>query len=227
MKPLFLDVETTGTEQTDRLCQIAYKIENLQQVDLFKPPVPVSVEAMAITHITNKMLEKFDPFENSLFKEILQAQFDDENTVFVAHNAEFDMGFLLKEGMVLPKNHICTMKVAHHFDEKAELKRHTLQFLRYYYDLQLTGEINAHDALSDVLVLEKLYEFYSQHFTVEQMIEISSKPILLKKMNFGKYKDQWFKDIAKKDMDYILWMRRSMDLDPNMRYTLDHYIKSR
>jgi len=225
MKPLFLDCETTGTEPTDRLCQVAYKIGDMAEEDLFKPPIPISIEAMAITHITNKMTESCVPFQGSPMYNNLQQLFKD--SIFVAHNAEFDLGFLLKEGMMLPQKHICTMKLAHHFDEKAELKRHTLQFLRYYYELEFDVEINPHDALSDVLVLEKLYEFYAQHFTVEQMIEISSKPILLKKMNFGKYKDEWFKDIAKKDIDYMLWMRRSMELDPNMRYTVEYYIQNR
>jgi exodeoxyribonuclease X len=38
---IFLDTETTGTEEKDRMCQLAYKIETSAIVnELFKPPFP-------------------------------------------------------------------------------------------------------------------------------------------------------------------------------------------
>lgn len=225
-KLVFLDVETTGVAETDRLCQLAYSTNNGARVALFKPPVPMTVDAMSICHITNEMLEGAPAFAESDARNELQSLFDDDG-ILVAHNANFDLGFLLKEGMALPKRHICTMKVAHHHDKKGELEKHNLQYLRYLYGLKFEQEINAHDAMGDVWVLEKLFDWYKQHYTIEQMVEISSKPILLKKMPFGKYKGDWFKDIAKKDFDYLLWMRRAMDMDENMKYTVEHYINNR
>lgn len=230
MRPLFLDVETTGTEEKDRLIQLSWKIrgEKFWFNSLYKPPVPVSIEAMSVCHITNEMLEIYPPFDGSLGKTQLQSEFNKEDIVFVAHNAQFDMSFLLKEGMVLPKNHICTYKLSHAWDKKAELGKNTLQYLRYYYNLQFDETINPHDAKSDVLVLEKLYEFYEKHFTLAEMIEISRKPILHKKFTFGKYKGEFYKDVAKKDLDYLLWCRRSAtELDDNIKYSLEYYINSR
>lgn len=225
-KLIFLDVETTGIEETDRLCQIAYKENGNRVAALFKPPVPISIDAMSICHITNEMVADLSPFIGSQVQRDLQALFDSDG-IFVAHNGAFDQAFLLKEGMALPMRRICTLKLAHHFDKEGKLGKHNLQYLRYYHGLKFDELITTHDALGDVLVLEGLFAFYAEHYTIEKMVEISSKPILLKKMAFGKYKGDWFKDIAMKDLDYLLWMRRAMDMDENMRFTVEHYINNR
>ncbi len=228
MKPLFLDVETTGTKPEDRLIQLAYKLGETYGNCLFKPPVPISIEAMAICHITEEDVADCPPFqEHSLSKE-LQGHLDDMSVVLVAHNAQFDMKFIEKEGIKLPPCHICTMKMAHHHDKKGELDKHTLQFLRYLYGLKFETRIDPHDAMSDVLVLEKLFAYYAEHYSIEEMIEVSSKPILLKRFPFGKYKGEWFKDVVKRDLEYMLWMRRGItDLDENLKYTLEYYINNR
>lgn len=234
MKLIFLDTETTGTEPADRLVQLAYRVvdsENRQNViaheGLYKPPVPMKVEAMAVCHITNKMLADKLPFAGSEDAKRLQELFDDPESVLIAHNADFDMGFLVKEGLVLPKKYVCTMKVAHFHDKDAKLDKHTLQFLRYLYELEFEQVINPHDAMSDVIVLEGLFEWYRKVYSVDEMVQISSVPILLKKMMFGKHKGKWFKDIALIDLDYLRWARREMTLDPNLKYTLDYYINAR
>ena len=55
---IFLDTETTGTGPDDRLCQIAFKPEvGPATSELFNPGMPISIDAMAVHHITNKMVE--------------------------------------------------------------------------------------------------------------------------------------------------------------------------
>jgi len=228
MNPLFLDVETTGTEPTDRLCQIALKYKGEQDVSYFKPPVPVSIDAMAITHITNEDLELCDPFINSDWHRNIADILDDKTSVFIAHNGNFDIDMLKREGLTVdPLRQICTMKIAHHHDVDCKLGRHTLQYLRYFYGLKFDEPINPHDALSDIIVLEKLFNHYLQFYTIEEMMAICAKPILLKKMMFGKYKDKFFKDVIKYDFEYFLWMRRAMDMDENLRYTVNYWIEQR
>jgi len=223
---IYLDTETTGVEDTDRLCQLAVKRigdkEGLQW--LFKPPVPISVEAMSITHITNEMVADCITFHDSHVKSDLQKSFLGGD-ILVAHNAHYDMEILKREGMTLPAKHICTMKVSHFHDKDAELNKNNLQYLRYFYGLKFDEKINPHDAMSDVIVLEKLFEYYLQHYTVEEMVKISARPILLKKMMFGKYKDMWFKDIYAKDKDYLNWCLREMkNMDENLKYTVEYYL---
>ena len=59
MKIIFFDTETTGNGDTDRLCQLAVKERGVSAPILnatYKPPLPISIESMAIHHITEKMV---------------------------------------------------------------------------------------------------------------------------------------------------------------------------
>ena len=61
---IYLDTETTGNNPDDRLCQIAFKAGNGPAVSgLFNPGKPISIDAMAIHHITNKRFEDKPPFQ--------------------------------------------------------------------------------------------------------------------------------------------------------------------
>jgi len=63
---IFLDTETTGTAEKNRLCQLAYKLETGEVVDeLFKPPLPIAIDAMCVHHITNEMVENKPAFKDS------------------------------------------------------------------------------------------------------------------------------------------------------------------
>lgn len=231
MIPVSLDVETTGTGDDDRLVEVAYKVRGQDCVsERFDPSMPMSVEAMAACHITTRMLEGKPAFKGSAFAETLYQILSTDDHVLVAHNAQFDIKMLEREGFPRPPTHIDTFKIAHHHDLDATLAKHHLQYLRYLYfeNTGFTQEIIAHSASSDVLVLEKLLEFYEQFYTLEEMVAISSKPILFKKITFGKYKGEFFKDITRKDTNYLLWMKREMkDLDENMRYTINYWIEHR
>jgi hypothetical protein len=64
---IYLDTETTGNGPDDRLCQIAFKPENGQAVcELFNPGRPISIDAMAIHHITEKMVADKPPFRKAM-----------------------------------------------------------------------------------------------------------------------------------------------------------------
>lgn len=224
---IFLDTETTGIAETDRLCEIAYCTGETCVNERFKPPVPISVDAMSITHITNEMVANCLPFQGSLAHTELATRFK-MGEIVVAHNAQFDLKMLAREGLA-PQRHICTLKLAYAMDKKAEWEKYNLQFLRYKFNLKMNGEIKPHEALSDVYVLQELfYNIFNPNFTLQQMLEISSKPILFPKMMFGKHKGKFFRDIARQDLDYLMWFRRSGDnLDENMLHTLNHWINNR
>lgn len=224
---IFLDVETTGVEDNDKIIQLACKqpsVDDFQFSGYFYPGKKISIEAMSICHITNEMVADKPQFNNSnAIYSYIKDSLESGKNILVAHNAAFDSRFLRNEG-ITTVHQICTMKVAHHHDKKAELSKHTLQYLRYYYNLDIPGEINPHDALSDVIVLEALYKFYiKQGYTAEGMLEISKKPIILKRIPFGKYKGLLFKDIPR---DYLIWMRKQVDLEENLKATLDYNINN-
>jgi DNA polymerase III epsilon subunit-like protein len=80
---VFLDTETTGTEPEDGFCQIALKSEVRPAVcELFNPGMPISIDAMSIRLITNKMVQGKPLFWGSNARAQLQKLF-----VIVTHNA--------------------------------------------------------------------------------------------------------------------------------------------
>ncbi len=235
---IFLDTETTGTEATDRLCQVAYVYEGREAEGLFRPPVPISIDAMAVTHITNKMVAECAVFATSEMKRDLEQYFA-EGAVLVAHNAPFDSEMLRREGIVVTRM-IDTFKLSHFLDADGQIPRHNLQYLRYYHDLDVT-DVVAHDALGDVRVLQKLFDFYyakmlatlgSEEKVLEEMLSVSARPILLKKFTFGKYNGVEVKQVASEDADYLLWLfnqkvmtrEQGGENDENWIYTLDYYL---
>ena len=181
---IFLDTETTGKDEDDRLCQLAYKTEDGTVVDeLFSPGKPISIEAMSIHHITNEMVNDKPLFQHSETRNNLEKLLVKINNVMVSHNAIFDVEMLIREG-IHPDKVICTLKLARFLDEDGVIPKYNLQYLRYF--LNLNVEAVAHDASGDVLVLEALFHRIHAKMiekfdvnVVDQMIEISSKPSLI------------------------------------------------
>ncbi len=241
-KLIFLDTETTGTGPTDRLCQVAYAYGGAEVEGLYKPPVPITIDAMAVTHITNKMVADCPAFAGSpMFRELEQVLAS--GVILVAHNAPFDVDMLRREGLVVPQS-IDTFKLSHFLDTNGIIPRHNLQYLRYYHDLEV-GEVVAHDALGDVRVLRALFAFQwaqmlplyeqSEERVLQEMLAVSARPILMKKFNFGKYTGQTVKEVADKDADYLAWLfnqkvmtrEQGGEDDENWIYTLDHYLNAK
>lgn len=226
---IFLDTECTGVDKDDRLIQLAYKRNSDEVVpfnELFKPPVPIKIEAMAVHHITEEMVSQKPVFEGSEYATNLQEVLKDG--ILVAHNAKFDIEMLAREFVTVPR-FICTMRMAQHLDEDAVIPSYSLQYLRYLLKLDVDlGGLVAHDALADVFVLEKLFERLSTKMSVEEMLEVSSKPTLIKRFVFGKYKGQLLKDIAKTDKGYLEWLlsekKKETQLDEDWVYTLEQYV---
>jgi DNA polymerase III epsilon subunit-like protein len=234
-KIIFFDTETTGNTEKDFLCQIAYKAGDESFVGFYKPPVKIPPEASAVHHITNKMVEKEISFKESPDSEKIKNLFEDENSVVIAHNVQFDLMIIKKED-INPKNTICTLRLARYLDPEGKIEKYNLQYLRYLLELEV--EATAHDALGDVLVLEKLFdrlekklmesENLDKEQALEKMIEISSHPSLLRTIPFGKHIGKTIEDIAKVDRGYLEWLLKqkleSDQVDEDWIYTLKHYL---
>ncbi|MBI5140210.1 MAG: 3'-5' exonuclease [Candidatus Vogelbacteria bacterium] len=234
MDLIFLDTETTGNDVTkDRLCQVCYKTSQGTKVEYFKPPIPLSVKAMSITHITNKMLLDKPAFVGSdMYKDLLGLL---EGGILVAHNAEFDCAILENEGIKIPRK-ICTLRLARYLDERGDIPEYNLQYLRYFYDLDVVG--TPHDAEGDVNVLYSLFQklfsqiknkFPRENEATEEAMRISNAPILFRRLSFGKYKDVLIDEVLKSDRGYLEWLLReklkSGEKDPDWIYTLQEVLK--
>lgn len=240
---VFLDTETTGIEATDRLCQVAYKYQDAEYNELFKPTTDISIDAMTVSHITNEMVADKPLFEGSDMQAHLRQIFV-ENGVIVAHNAAFDIAMLERDGVGDIAHVIDTLKVAKALDIDGVIPKYNMQYLRYYHKLQVEGEVVAHDALGDIRVLEQLFIYYfdmmmqdlgDESAVIAKMIEISKEPTVHRTMPFGKYKDQKIEALVEIDKGYLTWLLQTKrkDLqekgidDDGWIYTIEHYFAKR
>jgi DNA polymerase III epsilon subunit-like protein len=239
-KYILFDTETTGTQEEDRIIQVgAMIVDSKGEVEVFdelcSTVLPIKIEAMAVHGITPNLIEGKGLFTETSFYKTLQLLNNQENFL-IAHNMPFDMGMIEKEGFVSQIRIIDTLRVAKHllFEQKSK----ALQYLRYalelYKDEQAEADkynitIKAHDAIGDVLVmkllLSKLVTLIKEQFPdinpMVKMEELTKTPIFIEIFTFGKHKGEKISDVCDTDMNYINWMQKNMDLDSDMKYTLD------
>jgi len=235
-KLIFFDTETTGNTENDFLVQLAYKFGKEKFTGLYKPSIKIPPEASAVHHITNKMVADLPSFADSGDLPKIKELFEDENSIVVAHNAPFDLMVIKKEG-IEPKNFICTLRVARYLDKEEKIERYNLQYLRYLLEIEV--EAVAHDAMGDVLVLEKLFERLKNKImgaenlnekeALDKMIEISSHPSLLRSFNFGKHVGKKIEEVLTIDRGYLEWLltqkTSSGQMEEDWIYTLKHHLE--
>lgn len=158
-----LDFETTGFSPVENeIIQIgAIKYRNELEVGRFscyvKPLNPIPPKITKITGITNKMVAEAPFIENVLddLKQFL------ENETIVAHNASFDMKFLLenfdRRGIDYKRYRVIdTLSLAR--QQISETPNHKLPTLKKFLNI----EAESHDALADCEVTAKLYYYCKQ-----------------------------------------------------------------
>ena len=242
---IFFDTETTGNTEEDVLCQIAYAKKERGDtsfedgeifVELYNPGKPIPPEASAVHHISNKMVEGKETFKKSSDYEKIKKLFEDKDNIPVAHNAPFDINMFSKEDINIG-DFICTLRLVRHMDKDSKIPRYNLQYLRYFLDMDVDAQ--AHDAKGDVLVLGKLFERLYKKFldknngdeeeAIKEMIEISSKPSIMRVFGFGKYNGQKVEDVAKMDRGYLEWIYneklKNPDGEEDWLYTLKYFLE--
>ena len=252
MKLIFLDTETTGLGEYDRLCQVAYKMQDEEMVSgMYNPPVEMGVEAMAVHHITPAMVRDLPPFVGTPEHEYLVKTLKKKDIVMVAHNAPFDIKMINREGVQVA-NYIDTIKIARYFlKEEGKIKKFNLQALRYSLNIEL-NDSKAHDASGDVEVLEALFNYlYEKAIEVARAkCAVTGKPMPTKnqiiarfidisispenpatvKITFGKHKDKFIKDLVVEAPDYLKWWLSAQDgkendrHNPNLKETVIFYL---
>ena len=219
MSPLvcLLDVETTGMEDDAKVVEIAAlcgrffdpQAPVLHRVDtLVNPGVPIPAVASAVHHITDDMV-RGAPELDEVMETFPVAD------LYVAHYAPFDRRFLPQ---LKAAPWACTLKVA--YAEFDDAPSYGLQALRYWLGTYPPppNSGSAHRAMYDVWTLAGLFmDLRSRGWNRERMIEVSSRPRLLRTIPFGKHKGAKLTDIPG---DYLAWLRRQTDLDEDLAYTL-------
>jgi len=242
-KYVLFDTETTGNQEADRIIQVGAMIvhakDNIEIFDeLCSTQVPISFEAMEVHNITPDIITGKPAYTETDFAKRVEELNMPENYL-IAHNISFDLGMLEKEGFINHYTLIDTVRCAKHL--LPDSPNHRLQYLRYALGLYKTEAqeaqklgiaIKAHDAIGDVLVmkllLSKLVTLTQERFPglnpMQKMAELTQTPVLMKHFKFGKYKEREIEEIANEDLGYIRWMRNNLDLDEDMKFTLDQYL---
>ena len=238
MKIIILDTETTGNKEEDRICQLSYIVTNenleIEEIhnELVKPPIDIKYEAMAVHHITPEMIEDKPKIKfTSSFKRL--KELNSSKNLIVIHNAKFDLDMLKKEDFNPHFKLIDTFRILKHLLPEGKF---SLQYNRYALNLykkekeiceKYNIQINAHDALGDVVVLYLLLKYIKENLRKDfnELIELTNKPVLYDKFYQGKYKFEKIKDILIKDPDYIEYMLNLTDLDSDIKYSIEKHLE--
>lgn len=229
---LFLDTETTGVEESDRVCSLALLEDNQAHYELINEKKKIPSEASAIHHITKEMLEGKPSLLESQTLPILQKYNDTEHTI-IAHNVAFDIAMLHSSGFSWRGGIIDTLRVTKHLIPECE--QFSLQFLRYELRLYkqekallekygIKNALYAHHALSDVVVTKLLFEYLLDMSSLEEMFALTFEKVLLEKFSFGKYKGHYIEEICLNDSSYAHWLLNSTT-DEDMIHSLTHYLQ--
>ena len=153
-----LDIETTGLSfRTEKITEIgAVKVKNGEIVDTFEcfvnPEIPIPKKIVEITGITDDMVRDAKTIEQIMpeFLEFIG------NLKLVAHNADFDVGFLKYNaeniGLKMDNEYIDSLKLARQL--YPEFKKHKLGIIAEKLGIKVE---NAHRALDDVKTLLKVF----------------------------------------------------------------------
>ncbi|MBU1667530.1 3'-5' exonuclease [bacterium] len=244
-KYVLFDTETTGNQEEDRIIQIgAMVVGSKGSVEVYdelcSSEVPIKVEAMEVHNITPDIIEGKAGFQATKFYNDLNI-LNSENNYLIAHNIKFDLGMLEKEGFVNKMKVIDTLRCSKHLYPDANY--HRLQYFRYALELYKEEQeeamkhnitIKAHDAIGDVLVMKLLLsklvsrvkEKYAGVNPILKLEELTHTPVIMKSFKFGKYKGEDIEDIARSDVGYIKWMLKSLELDEDLKYTLERVLEN-
>ena len=243
---ILFDTETTGGNEEDRIIQIgAIIVDTKGNYEFFsefvKAPIEIKIEAMEVHNITPDLIELAPIFQHTKFSSRLN-ELNHEDNFLIAHNLPFDFAMLQKEGFESKLKEIDTLRCAKHLYD--DLPFHRLQYLRYALELykhekeeaeKLGVEIKAHDALSDVIIMKlfvsKLVAKAKTKFPDQNPMHVlnalTKKPVLIKEFKFGKHKGKSIEETAFKDKGYLDWMLKNMDLDDDMKYSLNFYLNNK
>jgi exodeoxyribonuclease X len=234
MRIAVLDTETTGMSETDEVCELAIVSWEQSRPDrddrwssLVRPSCPVSLEARAVHHIGDEQLAESWTFAEMmehrglpelglLGKDHVRDDYTSQTVCVAAHNIEFDRRMIQQSCVVpLPERQICTWKCAMHLYPDAP--SHSNQVLRYYLDVRvpLIKSLPPHRALPDAVVTAAILKHILASHEVDELIELTKRPVMLKTVRFGKYRGSRWEDMEDGYLNWIL----SKDFDEDVRHT--------
>jgi exodeoxyribonuclease X len=248
---IVLDTETTGTDPKEgaALLELAFvTVENITTPQEMEDGVASPFPVWGVTH-GDSWLIRYDgeiPPEARAVHHLGPADVGPDSSacdrdgtmhgflcaaepedIYVAHNAAFDKQFLPE----IEGPWICTYRCAKHLIPDAP--RYSNQVLRYYLDLQPKGEflegLAPHRALYDTAVTGELLVYLLSLAPPEELIRLTTTPILEKTCGFGAHKDKLWSEVPSTYLSWILF-KSDMPSDPDKSdvvHTARHWYENR
>lgn len=239
-----IDIETTGLDpETSEIIEIGGVCREDKQSDfinplpapawfnfneLCKPVNPIPAENSAVHHITDWHVKEASPV-----KEVAMSFIDgmDNTPIFVAHNAKIEAGFLNPvfaeiAGADFTPRWICTYKLAQTlFPTAPSFKNAALFYWLQVFEKSPENwacffeKNQLHRALPDAVITQEILLICLHHVSVEEAIEISSKPVLLARVPFGKNRGVPFSEM---DIGFLGWILER-DFGEDILHTARHH----
>lgn len=222
-----LDCEFTGLDlEKDRIIEVAairftFSTFEAEFDELVKPNCPISAEALAIHHISAEMVERKPPVEVILPKFFAFIG----REILVGHGINSDIEMLeraaTRAGISSPlrrRPYIDTLRLARLYGDSPN---NSLQKLADHFNIPTDP---AHRALNDVKMNIEVFKHLVAKFkTLEQVMEVLSRPIKMKFMPLGKHKGRLFSEIP---LQYLQWASHA-DFDQDLLYSIRLELKKR
>ena len=169
-----LDLETTGLELYlgHRICEIGLvKFCNTEEPILYSslinPERSIPDDVIVIHGITNQMV-KNAPIFKSIASDVLSFI---EGTVLVAHNANFDLGFIVKHlrqtKLPIPNNLVIdTLTIARKY---FHFPNNCLETIASSLEIDTKGE---HRALKDATITKEVFQYFIKKLKVKTIREL-------------------------------------------------------
>lgn len=225
-----IDFETTGIPEDigAEVIELAYVDVDPQRMSVagqwrsFAAPVgPIPPQVKAVHHILEEDVAGALPIAELWPRLFAGCGAGD---VLVAHNAAFEMHFHGGDGRPWIDTYKCALVVW------PDAPSHGNQTLRYWLDLDRQANFDKaqamppHRALPDAYVTAHILLRLLAERSVEDMIDISAKPALLRRLTFGKHRGMPY---AEAPIDYLRWISEKSDFNPDVLATARYWLDRR
>lgn len=223
------DCESTGLDpKQDRIIEIGavrFTLQDgiLESFDsMVDPGCPIPEASSAIHRITDEMV-KGAPKAAEVIPKLLAFV---GTAIVVGHGIRFDIDLVTAEAeragincTLNSRQIVDTLRLARHYGESPT---NSLEFLRQHFNIQ--AHHDAHRALSDAEINMEVFDHLTRRFkTTSQVMQIASKPVLLKRMPLGKHKGRLFTEVPE---TYLQWAVRQ-EFDEDLLFSLRSELKRR
>ncbi len=186
---------------------------------LVKPDRPVTHEGMSVHHITE------DDLAHAMTREAAMAYVQNlpQAVAYAAHHAVFELGVLPE---LAAEKWVCTHKCGAKLFPDAE--KHTNQFLRYHLGVPLDRNMAQppHRAAPDAYVTAHLLLRYLQDTDLRTLLQISSEPLVLPRINHGDYRGKKWSD-ADVPSSFLTWTLGKPGFSPEVHLACQREIDRR